>query len=430
MDVNPGTPRTDDGPLRLARPVHRLSPDSADLHHDAVIMREAGPVVPVELPGGVPVWAVTRDAVARQVLRAPDVFSSDRRHWRALHGGEIPADWPLLGLAAPQGRSLVNVDNPDHSYLRGPLATVFTEKRVRGLQPLIEDVTDRLLDRMAAAAHATADNTVDFRQQVAWPLPMTVISHLLGVPECDHSMLREHFDVLFDDTQDPKSAMADLIAYLHRHLQRMRRAPGTDLTSDLLRLSDGKRLTDDELVAALQVLIVAGHETTVHLLVNAVRTLTTHRDQLDLLLSGDVAWSRAVEEVLRWDPPTANFLLRFATRPATLAGADLQAGDPVMISYIAMGRDPERYGPAAGEFDVRNVRGHTSFGHGAHVCLGAPLARLEGRIVLERLFGRWPALTVASAPDRFPTVLMNSYSGLTVRLAPADDRPCDIPAGV
>ncbi|MFH8407601.1 cytochrome P450 [Streptomyces sp. NPDC018019] len=424
MDVNT-SPRTDDAPLSLDRPVHRLSPDSADLHHDATVMRDAGPVVPVTLPGNVPVWAVTRDAVARTVLRAPDVFSSERRYWRALQAGDIPADWPLMGLAAPRGRSLITVDRPDHSYLRGPLATVFTEKRVRALTPLIEEVTDRLLDRLAAAAHASADGTADFRKQVAWPLPMTIICHLLGVPEADHDMLRERFEVLFDDTQDPTDAVASLSAYLHRHLERMRHTPGDDLTSALLGLSGGKRLTDPEIVAANQVLIVAGHETTVHLLVNAVRALTAHREQLALLRAGEIAWERAVEEVLRWDPPTANFLLRFATRPAALAGVDLQAGDPVMISYIAMGRDPERFGPTAGQFDIRHVRSHTSFGHGIHVCLGAPLARLEGRIVLQRLFQRWPDLTVTGTPRRSPTVLMNSYTSLPVRLAPADDRPAD-----
>ncbi|WP_433855247.1 cytochrome P450 [Streptomyces kronopolitis] len=420
MDLTHPTPITESSSpeLSLSRPVHRLDPHSLDLHYDAAVMRKAGAVVPVQLPGGVPVWAVTRDATARAALRNTCVFRKDSRHWAALQRGDIPADWPLIGLAAPAGRSLITTDGVDHWRLRGPLATVFTETRVRALRTSIDIITKKLLADLADAATVADDGVVDFRKLVAWPLPMTVISLLLGLPESEHDALRAEYEVFFDDTRDPTAALAAIESIITRHLDAKRHHPGDDLTSALLQLPDDEQLTTEELVATVQVLIAAGHETTVHLLVNGVLALTSHRDQLDLLLQGEVAWDRAVEEILRWQPPTANFLMRFATRDSVLGDALIRRGDPVMISYAAMGRDPDRYGPTADDFDITREGGHTSFGHGPHACIGAPLARLEGRIVLQKLFSRWPDLAPAAPAPRSPSVLMNSHTGLPLRLSP------------
>ncbi|MCZ1006732.1 cytochrome P450 family protein [Streptomyces lydicus] len=419
MDLTPPTPITEPSPpeLSLSRPVHRLDVHSLDLHYDAAVMRKAGAVVPVQLPGGVPVWAITRDATARAALRNTDIFRKDPRHWAALQRGEIPADWPLIGLAAPAGPSLITTDGVDHWRLRGPLSTVFTETRVRALRTSIGIITKKLLSDLADAA--TVDGIVDFRKLVAWPLPMTVISLLLGLPESEHDALRSNYEIFFDDTRDPTAALAAIEEIITRHLDAKRRHPGDDLTSALLQLPRDEQLTTEELVATVQVLIAAGHETTVHLLVNGVLALTSHRDQLDLLLQGEVSWDRAVEEILRWEPPTANFLMRFATRDSILGDAFIRRGDPVMVCYAAMGRDPNRYGPTADDFDITREGGHTSFGHGPHTCIGAPLARLEGRIVLQELFSRWPDLAPDAPAPRFPSVLMNSRTCLPICLRPS-----------
>lgn len=427
MDLTHPTPVTEPSPpeLSLSRPVHRLDPHSLDLHYDAAVMRRAGAVVPVQLPGGVPVWAVTRDATARAVLRNVDIFRKAPRHWGALQRGDIPADWPLIGLAAPAGRSMVTTDGVDHWRLRGPLATVFTETRVRALRTSIDIITMKLLADLADAA-TVGDGIVDFRKLVAWPLPMTVISLLLGLPESEHEALRAEYEVFFDDTRDPTAALTAIEDIITRHLDAKRQQPGDDLTSALLQLPRDEQLTTEELVATVQVLIAAGHETTVHLLVNGVLALTSHRDQLDLLLQGEVSWDRAVEEILRWQPPTANFLMRFATRDSVLGDALIRRGEPVMVSYAAMGRDPERYGPTADDFDITRQGGNTSFGHGPHACIGAPLARLEGRIVLQELFSRWPDLTPAAPATRSPSVLMNSHTGLPLRLRPLHQRAAGV----
>lgn len=410
------TPRVDE--YRLGRPMRRLDPSSPDLHRDAAVLRGAGPLVPVELPGGVTAWAVTRDAAARRILADTDTFSVERRHWRALRDGEIPPDWPLMGLANPQGRSLITTDGADHQALRGPLARVFTERRIRALGPFIEAATASLLDDMGAAADAAPGESVDFRELVAWPLPMRVISDLLGVPEEDRRPLRDAFDVLFDDTRDPAAAIGTIQGCLVRLVEEKRRNPSDDLISDLMRLPADQQLTEEELIAGIQVLIIAGHETTVHLLVNGVRTLDAHPDQLALLQSGEVSWAQCVEEILRYEPPVANFLFRLAVRDTTVAGVPVAAGDPIVISYISFGRDAERYGPNAHQFDIRRAqRGHTSFGHGPHFCIGAPLARLEGRTVLQELYARWPDLSVAGPVERAPSALMNAYSRLPVRLS-------------
>lgn len=415
--INQTTPEES---LSLARPVHRLDPTSPDLHHDAALMREHGPVVPVELPGGVTTWAITQDAVARQVVRDTDTFRKEAEHWAALQNGEIPADWPLMGLAVP-GRSMVSVDGADHTYLRGPFARVFTEDRVRALRPDIEAIAGRLLDELAAKAAEAEDHVVDLQKIFAWPLPMTVIGQLLGVAAADHPHLRSLFDVFFDDTQDSTSVIAEIHKFISGLIAEKRRNPGADLTSALLQLPPDQQLTDEELVGSLMVVIIAGHETTVHVLVNGVRALTTHPAQLAALQDGTVTWKRAVEEILRWDPPTANFLIRFATRDITVGGVLIKAGEAVMISYIALGRDAERWGPGADKFDITRsgARGHTSFGHGPHVCIGAPLARAEAQIALQMIFDRWPDLKQAAPSPRAPSVLMNARTRLPVRLVPA-----------
>lgn len=411
--------------LNLSRPVHQLDPLSPDLHEDATKMREHGPLVPVELPGGVVMWGVVGDEAGRNLLKDNVRFAKSPEHWKALQEGEIPQDWPLLSIAAPSGNSVVNADGPEHRKLRRPLAQALTARRVEALTPLVTSLVERLLEDLEKAARASQDGVVDFRSLFAWPLPMGVIGYLLGVNEADHAELGRLYNALFDDTlSDGRNAELSLHSWLDAHVARLEREPGDDLVSAMLALPEEDRLPREDLVVALYVVLAAGHETTTHLLLNAVRALSARPEQLGLLLSGEVPWENAVEETMRWDSPTANFFTRFATEDVDgaqihpdAAGVKVAKGDPVFVSYISMGRDPERYGPTAGEFDVRRGEAaHTGFGYGAHFCIGAPLARLEAGIALERIFARWPELSVVGEVPRSPTIVVNSHTRLDLRL--------------
>lgn len=411
--------------LSLSRPVHQLDPLSTDLHEDAVKMREHGPIVPIALPGGVPMWGVAGDAAGRNLLKDNVRFTKDPGHWRALNEGEIPDDWPLISIAAPSGHSVVNTDGADHRKLRRPLAQALTARRVEALTPLVTSLVERLVGELEKAADEAEDGVVDFRERFAWPLPMGVIGYLLGVDEADHDELGRLYNALFDDTaSEGRSAELSLHSWLDAHVAKLEREPGDDLVSAMLALPEEDRLPRQDLVVTLYVVLAAGHETTTHLLLNAVRALSARPEQLRLLLSGEVPWENAVEETMRWDSPTANFFTRFATEdvdgtdvhPAA-EGVRIAKGDPVFVSYISMGRDPERFGPTAGEFDIqREDAAHTNFGYGAHFCIGAPLARMEARIALEALFARWPELSVVGDVPRSPTIVVNSHTHLNVRL--------------
>ncbi|GAB3709261.1 cytochrome P450 [Nocardiopsis oceani] len=410
--------------LSLSEPVHHLDPRSTDLHEDAVRMREHGPLVPVELPGGVVMWAVTGDEAGRNLLKDAERFTKSPEHWAALQRGEIPEDWPLLSLAAQTGRAITTVDGAEHRKLRRPLAQALTARRVEELAPVVTSLVERLLEELDQAGRDADDGVVDFRSLFAWPLPMGVIGHLLGVDEADHPELGRLYSNLFDDTVgDGRDAELSLHSWLDAHVAKLEKEPGDDLISAMLALPPEDRLPREDLVVTMYVVLAAGHETTTHLLVNALRALTTRPGQLELLTSGEVPWENAVEEIMRWDSPTANFFTRFATEDVDGAsihpgaeGVRIAKGEPVFVSYIAMGRDPQRYGPTAHEFDVRRGEAHSSFGFGAHFCIGAPLARMEARIALERIFARWPELSVVGSVPRSPTLVLNSHTHLNVRL--------------
>ncbi|MET9615146.1 cytochrome P450 family protein [Kitasatospora indigofera] len=394
-----------------------LDPLARDNAAEGALLRAAGPAVPVVLPGGVAAWAVTRHAAARKLLTDPRLVK-DAGHWAAFRRGEVPRTWPLIGLAVP-GPSMVTTDGAEHRRLRALVAQAFTPRRVELMRPRVEAITARLLDALAAGPPE-----VDLKTAFAFPLPMTVIGTLLGVDEADHAHLRDLYERFFGSRPDPggiQATIAALNAFVGGVVARRRAEPGDDLTSALLAADvEGGALSDAEAAATLRVIIAAGHETTVNLISNAVRALLTHPEQLALVRSGEVPWSAVVEESLRWTPPTSNFLFRFTTEDVEVEGAVIPRGEPVLISYNAIGRDPAQHGVTAELFDVtRDPARHLSFGHGPHVCPGSPLARLEAAVALPALFERFPGLALA-VPDGelspSPSLVVNSLKELPVRL--------------
>ncbi|WP_371096484.1 cytochrome P450 family protein [Streptomyces sanglieri] len=406
---------------------HRLDPAGGCPHADNAVLLARGSVASVVLPGDVAGTVVLGHDALKEFLAHPDV-AKGAQHFTELAEGRIPDGWPLRTFATVQG--MTTADGDDHRRLRSLVGNVFTARRVAELRPRIETVTAELLEGVGRAA-AEGDGTVDLRSRFALPLPMGVICELLGV-EAEHQDRLHHLSgrVVATDT-GPEEAMAanrELVALLGAVAAARAERPGDDLTSALIAARDegGGRLGQHELIGTLLLLIIAGHETTLNLITNAVRALCAHPGQLRLVTSGRVSWADVVEETLRWDSPVSYFPFRYPTRDLTLDGTVIPRGTPVLAGYSAAGRDKAAHGPDADRFDVtrparRTAARHLSLGHGPHYCLGAPLARMEAAVALEQLFGRFPELELAvpeTALPHHPGFVGNSTGLLPVRLRP------------
>ncbi|MFE9725508.1 cytochrome P450 [Streptomyces sp. NPDC005794] len=396
-----------------------LDPLVADLDAESAALRAAGPLAEVELPGGVRCYAVTHHAEARQLLTDSRVVK-DINVWNAWQRGEIPMDWPLIGLVNP-GRSMLTVDGAEHRRLRSLIAQALTVKRVERLRSGIEALTNASLDRLAALPKG---ETVDLKAEFAYPLPMNVISELMGVDAADHPLLKELFEKFFSTQTPPEEVpqlMADLGAHFTKIVDGKRANPGDDLTSALIAASeDGDHLSDEEIVNTLSLIIAAGHETTISLVVNVVEALQTHPEQRERVLSGEVPWENVIEETLRWNTPATHVLIRFATEDIEVGDKVLPKGEALIVSFGALGRDEAQYGPTAGAFDItRSPNRHIAFGHGPHVCPGAALSRLEAGVALPALYERFPGLDLAvpaSALRNKPILTQNDLHELPVDL--------------
>ncbi|MEV0471861.1 cytochrome P450 family protein [Streptomyces prunicolor] len=399
-----------------------LDPFVADLDGESARLRAAGPLAAVELPGGVPVWAVTRHAEAKQLLTDPRLVK-DINVWGAWQRGEIPADWPLIGLANP-GRSMLTVDGADHRRMRTLVAQALTPRRVEQMRERIAKRTQGLLDGLDGD-----EVEVDLKAAFAYPLPMYVIADLMGIAEDQLPRLKELFEKFFSTQTPPAEVIAtltELAGIMAATVAAKRAEPGDDLTSALIAASEnGDHLTDEEIVSTLQLMVAAGHETTISLIVNAVVNLSTHPVQRALVLAGEADWSSVVEETLRHSTPTSHVLIRFATEDVQVGDKVLPAGDALIVSYAAIGRDEEAHGPTAGEFDITRTseNRHISFGHGPHVCPGAALSRLEADVALPALYERFPHLDLAVPATELrnkPVVTQNDIFELPVKLTPGD----------
>ncbi|MFD7814761.1 cytochrome P450 [Streptomyces sp. NPDC059785] len=416
--IHPGTGReTPADPERIA-----LDPLVSDLVGESARLRAAGPLAAVELPGGVPVWAVTRHAEARALLTDPRMVK-DINVWGAWQRGEIAPDWPLIGLANP-GRSMLTVDGADHRRLRTLTAQALTVRRVERMRERIVELTEGLLDRLAART-ADGDGPVDLKAEFAYWLPMYVVADLMGLEEEQLPRLKVLFENFFDTLAAPEvvlATLAELSELMTATVAKKRENLGDDLTSALILASEnGDQLTDQEIVSTLQVIVAAGHETTISLIVNAVVNLSTHPEQRELVLSGEADWSAVVEETLRWSAPTSHVLIRFATEDVPVGDKVIPAGDALIVSYGAIGRDESAHGPSANVFDITRTteNRHISFGHGPHVCPGAALSRLEAGVALPALYRRFPKLDLAVPASELrnkPVVTQNDLYELPVRL--------------
>jgi cytochrome P450 len=295
--------------------------------------------------------------------------------------------------------SMLDRDPPDHTRLRKLVTKVFTPKAVAALEPKVTALVDAALDRIAE------QGAVDLIEALAFPLPFTVISEMLGTPPTDHLRLRElsgtivrSLEVVTDGEvlRAIREAEVELDALMREIIAWKRHNPADDLLTALIAAEhQGDQLTDDELVAQVLVLYVAGHETTVNLIGNGVLALLRNPDQLALLRARQDLATNAVEELLRYDSPVQQSR-RITTAPYAIRGREIPPGTFVIAGLASANRDERHFGPDAGELrlDREDARAQVSFGAGPHHCLGAALARLEGRVAISRLVSRFPDLSL------------------------------------
>ena len=356
-------------------------------------MRSVGAVVPIPAPfvgGDQQVWLVTRLEEAIQILKDrqftvdPSTINSQDDTW-----SDTSSPGHLLG------QSMISVDEPDHRRLRGLVSKAFTPKYIQSLRPSIQQIADELLDRVQAQGH------MDLVNDYAFPLPITVISDMLGVPTQNREIIREWSDTLTGaiDTgrrRDRKDRTQVFIDYLVQLIAEKRQHPQDDLISQLVQIEEaGDRLYEGELLSMIALLIFAGHETTSNLIGIGTLMLLDHPEQMQQLKQDLSLVPSAVEELLRYNGPVLSPAPRFATTDVILAGQQVHKGDVILVILGSANRDESQF-THPDELEIaRSLNRHIAFGQGIHICLGAPLARLEGDIAFTTLLRRMPNLQLS-----------------------------------
>ncbi len=364
-------------------------------------------------------WAVTRYEDVRNVSHNPEVFSSGIGHTNL---------WDLEADALSARRSIIDTDAPEHTRLRRLVSRQFTPRTVRGLTEATKGIAVELLDRFVAAGGG------DWVHDVAAPLPIRVIMLILGVPDADAEYLVELSNYLVEGTGDRPTLPADafgnttplrllpfgspashaLYVYGEDLGERRRAAPAADLVTELVRAADSGRLSPQEYRNFFHLLVFAGNETTRTALVHGALAFAERPDQLRRLHDQPELLDAAVEEVLRWATPVMH-MRRTARRNTTLAGTDVAAGDKVVMWYASANRDPEVFDDPF-DFDVaRSPNEHVAFGGGGHhFCLGASLARMEIRVLIEELVRRRLALRRVGEPVRIGSNFVHGVASVAM----------------
>ncbi|WP_018908123.1 cytochrome P450 family protein [Salinispora arenicola] len=401
-------------------PFAALDVTGQDLHGEAARLREQGPAVLVELPGGVKAWSINRYEVIRELLMDRRVTKNARKHWPAFIKGEIPPDWEMISWVAMD--NMVTAYGKDHVRLRKLVGRAFTQRRADALRPQVVALSTKLLDDLGATPPG---EVVDLRERFAYPLPAMLVASLIGMSEAALAACSKVIDMMVHTNVSPEEAQAVLRGWraaMADLIESKRRTPGEDITTDLIaaREEDGSRLSEAELADTIFAILGAGSETTINFFDNAITALLSRPGQLQLLRTGAVTWDDVIDEVLRVESPLAHLPLRYAVEDIELDGVTIPQGDPILVNYAAAGRDPALHGGTADEFDLaRGDKTHLSFGYGPHYCLGAGIARMVATIGLSMLFERFPDLSLAvpaTELKRLPTFIMNGHQTLPVRL--------------
>jgi cytochrome P450 len=363
------------------------------------------------LPNGVPVWVVHRYREARACLADPRLSKDAGRISGLLRARMVEAGVEPE-LSHMFDANLMLSDPPDHDRQRGLVAARFGRDRVEAMAGRVEAITARLLDAVPVG------EPVDLIDRVAFALPVAVICELLGVPAADQPRFRDlTADMMGEDPEVTLPASDAMAAYFQELIAAKRAWPGEDLLSALVTAADGEnRLTEQELLGTTILLLVAGHETTMNLIGNAVVGLLGSGAWPELVAEPELVRG-AVREVLRWDPPVKMAPFRASVAAVELDGTVVPAGELVLVDLLAANRDPDRF-ERPEELDIRRpAGGHLAFGHGVHHCLGMLLALLEADTVIGQLVVRFPGLRLAGGSDvlrRKPSAIMHGWERVPV----------------
>ncbi|MDI1449985.1 cytochrome P450 [Polyangium sp. 6x1] len=357
-------------------------------------LRAEEPVVQILEPyRKTPFWLLTRYADCVDMLRDPRFGKDFTKLPPEVKGRLRVADeFDVLG------KHMLSADPPDHTRLRSLVAKAFTPQIVEGLRRRISTIAENLVS--AAIAHDSSG--MDIVSQFSYPLPVTVIAELLGVPASDQDDFRRWTTTLFTPA-DTEEKLANLRAtgfaflqYFMALIERRRAEARDDLVSALVAAEEGgDRLSTQELVGMLFLLLVAGHETTVNLITNGMLALMDHPEERERLVADPTLLESAIEEMLRYCGPVETTTYRFALEDVEMGGVTIRKDELVLASLLSADRDESRF-PDPDRFDVgRKPNKHIAFGYGIHFCLGAPLARLEAAIAVETLLRRLPGMKLA-----------------------------------
>lgn len=376
--------------------------------HDAVVCQPG-------IDGKTPIWWVTRYDDAAAVLLDDERFVRDPR--LALQPEQLPAALPEFFAFIDS--NMLNRDGDDHRRLRRLVSKAFTPRMVERLRPRIQEIADELIDGVSTAGE------MELVSAFAFPLPITVIAELLGVPVADRERFREWSGAMVSpalaaaEMERTDALLGAFVEYLLALFAERRREPGEDLVSALVAVEDGgDSLSEEELCSMVALLIVAGHETTVSLIGNATLALLTHPEERAAIERDPSLLPSAVEELIRYDGPVERTLNRWAAVDVELRGQTIRRGETVIVVLGAADRDPERFeAPDELALAAQRESRHLAFGRGSHFCLGAPLARLEAEIALDTLLQRLPGLRLAVPSEELrwrPVPLFRSLVALPV----------------
>ncbi|MEU9268774.1 cytochrome P450 [Streptomyces sp. NPDC048251] len=396
-----------------ADPIDLLSPDlTAEPFARYARMREQAPVLTGTVLGS-PMWLVTRYDDVRQVLTDPRFVTDPASVQGAGQDGEhailkqldIPSD--VVDLIE---KAMMNLDGAAHTRLRKLVSRAFTARRVAEMRPRIEEITARLLDRMADAGRDGAP--VDLVEAFCYPVPIAVICEMVGIDEADRPQWHRWGRVLsLMQVELLPTILRECADHVMDVITRRRAEPRDDLISALVQVQedDGDRLSDREMVTLVFTMVTAGHESTTYLIGNSVLALLEHPDQLALLREDPSRWQPAVRELMRLGP--SQFAQpRYAAEEIELGGMKIPAGSAVTPLLLAANTDPRKYADPERLDVCRGAGSHVGFGMGAHHCLGAPLAYQEAEVALQALFTRFPDLSLAVPREQIPWALRPGFT--------------------